>query len=271
MPRGSTASPPAASRWAPRSRCASRSAIPGRVDGLVLVRPAWAVRPGAGQPRDRSPRPRRLLLGAHAPDAARARFAASPTAARLAARGAGQPRLAARLLRPPGRRGLRRRPRRYRRRRARRLGEARRRRSTVPTLVIGNAADAVHPLGLAREPRRRHPGRALRRGDAQGRPTRPRNAGGDPRGDRPVPRDAAATEREGSHDLARRRRRSPRCRATACWRSSRCGRPTSPASRRELAAHRAASPTCYHVDVADGRLRAVLPVLPRPRRADRAS
>jgi pimeloyl-ACP methyl ester carboxylesterase len=121
---------------------------PERVRALVMVRPAWGFAPA---PADLAPlREVAALLATLPPAEARARFAASATARRLAAEAPDNlasligyfdrpdPAAFAAVLSDiagdgPG------------------VGAAELRALALPSLVIGNARDALHPSGLARD------------------------------------------------------------------------------------------------------------------------
>ena len=157
----STVSSPAAFRWARRSRCASPAAIPDRVAGLVLVRPAWTFDARAGEHaadrRGRRPHPRPWPR--QGPDDLRA----IGDRRTLCARGARQSRLAARLFRPAGCCGVRACARRHRRRRTGRFAKA------MPRPRIPDAGHRQRHGCRASACRRRNTGRDHPRRDASPR------------------------------------------------------------------------------------------------------
>ena len=233
---------------------------PRRVGALLLVRPAWGFDPA---PPNLAPvaEAARLLLGG-TPGEARAAFAGSESAARLAR---AAPDNLASLLgyfeRPdaagfaevisgiaadgPG------------------VSADEAAAVAVPTLVIGNAVDAVHPLALARSLAAAIPGAAFRRGDGEGRRPGPARRGG-ARGDRPVPRGDGARAgmslagAEAIAALPRHRMLAEFLAVVGRSRQPRDGARAGGALRRPAPRRRCRRP-----------LRPGLPVLSRPRRADR--
>ena len=248
---------------------------------LAVRHPGPDRRPRPGAPRLGLRRRRRdnlrpireaaELIRAHPLPEARRRFAASPTAARLAeeapdnlasllgyferpdARGFADV-LAAIAADGPG------------------VSQAQAAALTVPTLVVGNARDARASARHRPRPRRRHPRRPLPRGGAQGR-RQGAQRGGNPR--RRSTASCAASSATGAsrhHDHlvpgGPRRHRRPAPRPPARGVLALVGRPRQHGER--APAHRALRRPAPHRR-RRRRLRPVVPVLPRPRRPHRAA